>query len=318
MATEVRIRQDTVAGWRGYRMEAGELTLGIVPQIGGRIMSLTHKGEELFFVQEQYRGQSIDLSKIQDLAKEKKRLGFRVWGGDKTWVSPEEEWLEKTPPLDLDSGAYSCEVKDKKIEMVSPVCRETGLRIIRQVELKDERTVILNQTLINESSQVQKRGIWNVTQLRRPWDVIWPATKDKVTPVHDEGLKENADYKVTELFYSSALKEGLTKIACDDRTHFKFRAFISRGAVIALKRSKKGLISFTRHFDINFDEDYPHNDTVVEVYNARDYEYLEIEVHGPLVELKPQGKVQHKQTWQIKRLASEKDALDIQKILSVK
>ena len=69
MGTEVRIRQDTVAGWRGYRMEAGDLILGIVPQIGGRIMSLTQKGEELFLVQEQYRGQLIDLSKIQDLAK---------------------------------------------------------------------------------------------------------------------------------------------------------------------------------------------------------------------------------------------------------
>ena len=318
MGAEVRVRQDVVAGWRGYRMEAGDLTLGIVPQIGGRIMSLTHKGEELFFVQEQFRGQSIDLSKIEDWRQEKKRLGFRVWGGDKTWVSPEEEWLEKTPPLDLDSGVYSCEVKDKKIEMVSPVCRETGLKIIRQVELKDERTVILNQTLINESKEVVKKGIWNVTQLRRPWDIIWPATKDKVMAVYDEGLKENADHKVTEMFYSSTLKEGLTKIVCDDRTHFKFRAFVSRGAVIGLKRSKKGTISFIRNFEIDFDEDYPHNDTVVEIYHAKDYEYLEVEVHGPLVELKPKGKVHHKQTWQIKRLASEKDALDIQKILSAK
>lgn len=318
MAAEVRIRQDTVAGWRGYRMEAGDLSLGIVPQIGGRIMSLMHKGEELFFVQEQFRGQTVDLSKVEDLRKEKKRLGFRVWGGDKTWVSPEEEWWDKMPPLDLDCGVYSAEVKEKKIEMISPVCRETGLKIIRQVELKDERTVILNQTLINESKEVVKKGIWNVTQLRRPWDIIWPATKDKVMPVHDEGLKENADHKVTELFYSSTLKEGLTKIVCDDKTHFKFRAFVSRGAVIGMKRSKKGTISFVRNFDINFDEDYPHNDTVVEIYNAKDYDYLEVEVHGPLVELKPKGKVQHKQTWQIKRLTSEKDALDIQKILSTK
>ncbi len=316
MGAEVRIRQDIIAGWRGYRMEAGDLTLGIVPQIGGRIMSLTQKGEELLFVQEQFRGQSVDLSKVEDLRAEKKRLGFRVWGGDKTWVSPEEEWWEKTPPLDLDCGVYTCEVKDKKIEMVSPVCRETGLKIIRQVELKDERTVILNQTLINESKQPQKRGIWNVTQLRRPWDIIWPCTKDKVNAVHDEGLKENAESKVAELFYSSAMKEGLTKIACDDRTHFKFRAFVSHGVVIGLKRSKKGLLSFARHFDINFDEDYPHNDTVVEVYNAKDYEYLEVEVHGPLVELKPKGKVQHKQIWQIKRLDSEKDALDVKKIFS--
>ena len=165
MGAEVKIRQDTVAGWRGYRMEAGDLSLGVVPQIGGRIMSLTHKGEELFFVQEQFRGQSLDLSKMEDLRKEKKRLGFRVWGGDKTWVSPEEEWWEKIPPLDLDSGAYSCEVKDKKIEMVSPVCRETGLKIIRQ----GNQVLIFERMCPHEGASLDQAALCIGKELRCPW-----------------------------------------------------------------------------------------------------------------------------------------------------
>ena len=36
------------------------------------------------------------------------QLGFVLWGGDKTWLAPQDRWTDGDPFLDLDSGAYDC------------------------------------------------------------------------------------------------------------------------------------------------------------------------------------------------------------------
>jgi hypothetical protein len=312
---QISIAKENIHGWDGYRLKGEDVTLGVVPQVGGRIMSLTHRGEELFFVQEQYRGQVFNLSKEGDVRAEKKKLGFRFWGGDKTWVAPQELWWDKMPPLDLDSGTYACTVKDSRIELTSPVCRETGLRIIRQIEMKKDETIHLNQILINESKETVKRAIWDVTQLRHPFDVIVPASRENIMAVRDEGLKIDASQKVSELFYSTSMKEPISKIVCEDRTHFKFKCIVRKGAVVSLKRSKKGPVAFTRTFSVDKEAEYAH-EGAVEVYNSNRFDYGEVEVHGPLVELKPKEKVEHAQIWQIKRLANEQDFLNLKKVFS--
>ena len=129
-------------------MTSGEVSLGITPQIGGRIISLTHQEEELFFVQDEFKGDIYDLEVIDDLRAKKREMGFRLWGGDKTWVAPQNEWWEKVPPLDLDAGVYSVNIDENILEMTSPFCRETGLRIIRRITL-DDGLIHLQQTFRN-------------------------------------------------------------------------------------------------------------------------------------------------------------------------
>jgi hypothetical protein len=312
---QISITKENIHGWDGYRLKGEDVTLGVVPQVGGRIMSLTHRGEELFFVQEQYRGQVFNLSKDGDVSVEKKKLGFRFWGGDKTWVAPQDAWWEEMPPLDLDSGTYACTVKDSKIEMISPVCRETGLQIIRQIEMKKDETIHLNQIFINESKETIQRGIWDVTQLRHPFEVIVPASKENIKAYRDDGLKIDASHKVSELFYSTSMKEPISKIVCDDRTHFKFKCIVRKGALVSLKRSKKGPVAFTRTFFVDKDAEYAH-EGAVEVYNSNRFDYGEVEVHSPLFSLEPGGRYEHAQVWQIKRLANEQDFLNIKKIFA--
>jgi hypothetical protein len=118
-----------ISGWDGYTLTAGNISVGVVPQIGGRIISLAINNKELFFVQKEYAGETFDFSKTATLRAEKRRIGFRVWGGDKTWVAPQKDWWEGSPPIELDAGSYQESVKDNSITMVSAICRETGLQI---------------------------------------------------------------------------------------------------------------------------------------------------------------------------------------------
>jgi len=161
----MKIKKTKIYGWNGYRMDVPGISLGVVPDLGGRILSLKYKGEELFYVQRKFRGRVFDFSKACDLQKEKKKVGFQFWGGDKTWVAPESDWINKIPPLELDCGKYATRVDNDKLVMTSPVCRETKLQIIREVSVNCSGRIVLKETFVNKGDVSIKKGIWNVTQL---------------------------------------------------------------------------------------------------------------------------------------------------------
>ncbi len=105
-----QIEEAVFYGWKGYRLVCGPLAIGVAPDLGGRIISLAHEGTELLFVQQEHLGEVFDLDGATDLRALKRRLGFRLWGGDKTWIAPQSSWWEGIPPLDLDAGRYRVRV----------------------------------------------------------------------------------------------------------------------------------------------------------------------------------------------------------------
>jgi hypothetical protein len=294
----VKLNEENIHGWNGYRLKSGDISLGITPQIGGRIISLTYHGEELLFAQEEHKGEVFDFSLVQDLAREKERLGFRVWGGDKTWVAPQNAWWLKIPPLELDAGQYSVHFIDNGLEMISPVCRETGLQIIRQILLNEDQSIVLAETFRNTTRQEIQRGIWNVTQVLRPFDVYLQAKKENIRAYEDEGLIEEANKKIST-------QGDWVKIQCNDQTHFKFGGIVDQGTVIALRsKNENATLAFMREFSIDSHATYAH-DAIVEVYNSPTYEYLEIEVHAPFIKLEKGQEIIHSQTWKIAQYKGE-------------
>jgi len=292
--SKVKVSQENIYGWEGYRLHVGDISLGVAPQIGGRIISLTFEGEELFFVQKEHQGEIVDLENADDLRAKKKELGFRLWGGDKTWVAPQSEWWEKIPPLDLDAGQYDIEVGPTDVVMTSPICRETGLQIIRRVELKEDGTIILDQTFRNTGNKPIERGIWDVTQILRPFDVYLPAQSEQIRAYQDEGFIEDAETKRSQ--------EGAwVKVSCDDSTQFKLGGMINQGKIIALRKGKEDYLCFERTFSINTEASYAH-DAIAEIYNSPTYNYLEIEVHAPLIQLGQGEQTSHQQIWDISRV----------------
>ncbi len=279
-------------GWDCVCLSKGKLSLMIAPDIGGRIISLKYDGEEVLFVDEAKAGQRINLAGDVDLIKIKRSLGFPIWGGDKTWVSPQSNWLEGAPPLDLDSGQYELILKENYIEMISPVDRETGMQIIREVSLTESNQIVLNQTLLNKGEDDSYFGLWNVTQMLHPFDLYFPAKRSTV--YGDQRFPASKKHLLTQ--------EGeWVKIACDKMLEFKFGAKIEPGIAVALRHHEDSTLALVKRFDVDPQAKYPENHNI-EIYNSGQWNYFELEVLGPLVELAPGEKTTHAQVWSVGKL----------------
>jgi hypothetical protein len=289
------VEQSVLHGWRGYVLKAGDIAVGIAPDIGGRIISLRHRGEELLFVQDEHKGEVFDFSSAADIPAEKKRLGFRYWGGDKTWIAPQSSWLDGIPPLELDAGPYECRVDANAVVMTSPVCRETGARITRKVELTEFGEIILDQELTNAGREPLHRGIWNVTQCLRPFDVFVQADAADVRAYPDEGDSTGLKKDIV------SDESGWAGIACRRALHFKYGCLTRSGRLLAVRENASEALVFLRTFDSDISAEYAHG-SCVEIYNSAHFDYLEIEVHAPYKPLGPGESVSHRQRWTVARV----------------
>ncbi|MBL8012998.1 MAG: hypothetical protein JNN05_04045, partial [Candidatus Omnitrophica bacterium] len=51
-----------IYGWNGIRYSAADVSLVVVPELGGRIISLSVDGQEIFFVQKEHAGETFSFS----------------------------------------------------------------------------------------------------------------------------------------------------------------------------------------------------------------------------------------------------------------
>ena len=271
----------TFAGWPAIEEIVDGLSLRVAPAPGGRIISLDWRGTELLFTHPDQRGEILDLDSVENLAEFKKELGFRLWGGDKTWISPQSSWLSATPPIDLDGGKYTFEANQSGFHLRSPICRETGVQIDRSIRLEAGGKVSLSEKVTNHGEGIVSHAPWNVTQFLRPFDILIPADKESVRGYETEGDSVRLQKELVQ-----SVTPGWSKIACDHPVHFKFGTIPDRGLLIAYrsgKHSGRGL-AHIRKFDIDRSLPYAHG-SAVEIYNSPGFEYLEVEVHpgsGPL------------------------------------
>jgi len=181
---------------------------------------------------------------------------------------------------------------------------------VRRVELLRDGTVVLDQTFRNETEKSIKKGIWNVTQILRPFEVCVLSGANKI-----HAYKKNVYDKKVENYRSQ--KDGVTIVSCHDNAHFKFGGLVDRGIVAAIRYAKNETLVFAKFFKLDFKARYAH-DSVVEVYNSSKFNYCETEVHAPLTTIRPGEEVSHRQIWKVSRLAGHPSAHAIMKKLSKK
>jgi hypothetical protein len=281
---------ENIHGWPGVRLSAADVSIGLTPDIGGRILSLTYCGEELLYVHLPEAGRVFDLSPQSDLKAFKEQFGFRIFGGDKTWVAPESEWLAKIPPLDLDVGRYRLEQLDGWAVLTSLVCRETGLQIIRRVRLEYDGTIRLQEEFHNATDRPILKGIWNVTQVRKPFDVFLPADEGAIRSYYCED--PTLPHPGQEVEYDG----GWAKVPCRSSVCFKFGGMLREGRLVLLRPAANGVIFFAREFEYDPDARYAHR-SAVEVFNSAQFAYGEVEVHAPWVTVPHRGFISFRQTW---------------------
>ena len=134
-------------------------------------MGIQWHGQELSFVNPDCQGRIQDVTAIADVHACKQRLGFLLWGGDKTWLAPQNRWTDEVPFIDLDSGAYEVSIDEDKgiATMTSPVCRESGVQIERTLRVGEQPGAwSLTHTIRNRSHREVSWAPWDVAKVVRP------------------------------------------------------------------------------------------------------------------------------------------------------
>ncbi len=146
-------------------LERGDLRLGLVPELGGRLLSVRHRGAELL-----WRNPALlDDDLRGEYAPNAGRMGDWVnYGGDKTWPAPQgwagpDQWPGPPDPV-LDSGPYALVLDGDTATMTSAPDPRTGLRFTRATTILDDG-YRLDLRAENVSGRPVRWALWNVTQL---------------------------------------------------------------------------------------------------------------------------------------------------------
>lgn len=290
----------TYRGWKALEIDGGPLKLVLVPQVGGRVMSMQWRGFDLSFTQPERRGLVEDLSSLCDVQAKKRELGLPLWGGEKTWLAPQTRWLDGLPFLDLDSGCYTEEAcaagaQTAIVRMTSPICRESGVQITRTIRVDAGASEwAIRHQIRNLSARVIEWAIWGVAMVLRPGRVYLPRNPSSAYP---NGIKTFASEGQSTRLREKVVSEigDLAVIACERPGKFKFGvdpAGPAHGAaqwswILGVFRvTGLGLVGYRKRVPVYPRQTYGHG-CIVEVFNSDLYPYCELETHGPVRRLSP-------------------------------
>jgi hypothetical protein len=177
-------------------LAAADLHAVVVPELGARVISLTHRGAALLWrnpdlVDDEFaaRVPRADPRTLDGFAT------WQNWGGDKSWVAP-QGWADDDvwhgpPDPTFDGGAFEVTSRSASaITMRSNLDPVTGVRMTRSVTVT-EHGMHVTTVLRNESSSPRRWAAWEVAQLPvhetdlgSPYAGIFVGVRAGSEPVH--------------------------------------------------------------------------------------------------------------------------------------
>ncbi len=290
------VSQVELWGWFGLRLTGGPVSLTAVPDVGGRVMSLTLDDIEVCFSHPALHGQRLDLEAVTDVRAKKRELGWRHYGGYKTWLAPQARWTDALPFLDLDSGRYTAARKGTGVQLTSPRCRETGVQLTRTITVSPAGRITVDQAMTNRSIHEVTWGLWDVTQVGGPGKALLPvATGSRF----DGGIKayanEGRSPDVIDQYVTR--DDGMAAVTCRQVEPFKYGTDSREGWILGLlDRTPDRWLAYLKLFEPVPGVTYPH-ESVVEVFDSGTLPYFELEVHSPMQRLAPGATYTARETW---------------------
>lgn len=291
----VTVEKTSYRGWPdSYRLTAGDYSLVVVPEIGGRIMEYSLAGKNVLWENADEFGRTYPVA-----------ADWKNYGGYKTWVSP-EDLVGWPPDFMLDAGKANVEVLQNPkglpvLKVTGAPSAKMGIYFTKEITLDENGDVTINQHMHNISGKAISNGIWDVTQVQTPCVVAFPVNKKTK-------FKDGLSFRTTEARSSTQyeFKEGLC-----------FTTY--KGEIGDVTSDSPGPwmiwfkddLAFVKSFGpIDWKSDFPDNGSTCEVFTSKpQLGYVEMEILGPVVDLKPGEETELVGKWHVFKLSQPvKDA----------
>jgi hypothetical protein len=165
MSSSIHVIRLTYHGWSNcLQISNGIVEATVVPAVG-RVMQFRFAGgEPVLWENREWFGKAPDPSSQR----------WQNFGGDKSWPSPQSDWMKITgrdwpPPVAFDSMPDEAKVDGNAVVLTSSIDPHFGMRERRRVELEPGSPVMrITTTYEKIKGEPIKVGIGVITQLRDP------------------------------------------------------------------------------------------------------------------------------------------------------
>lgn len=275
-------------GWvDSYRLTTGRTSVVVVPEIGGRVMEFSLDGRNVIWENREEFGKTYPITKE-----------WHNYGGYKIWLAPQDLWGWPPDPM-LDFAKANVELLRNNqgqpvLKLTSAPSLESKVVFEKEISFDESGELLVKQRMYNIGGTTIRYSIWGVTQVKTPCFVVFP------------------------LKAKSRFAGGINYIMTDSR---RSRQFSSRtGLCITTYLGEVGKIgsdsdgpwmvwfkddlAYVKIFEpMKENEDYPDGGCSVEVFTSEDkLGYVEMEILGPIVTLRPGEHAELSERWRIFQL----------------
>jgi hypothetical protein len=280
---DVKVERADYHGWKDcWRLSNGTVDLVYVPAIG-RIMRYGFVG------------------KANVLWENPKMLGLRPmeakdwqnFGGDKLWPGPQTVW-GWSPDPELDPGVHEVSgIRDGLLVKGKP-SGKSGIRFEREITLAQRGTEVrIVNRMINSSAKPVKWAVWDIAQVEDPELATIPRSPAEI---HPKGYYPFPDNPPLE--ERLTVGENEVSIRRDHAKSAKIGSYSKRSTASATKSGQRFTITVDDAAEPS--ERYPHGGGRQEIYTNPDPDsYVELELLGPVRELKTGEKAELKLRWRL-------------------
>lgn len=278
----ITVSKGKYLGREGLELSDSIKRVFITHEAGGRILYYGPHDFNILYEVDKLSTPRVNLQAENSSELKNKRIdaGWINYGGYKTWVAPQEKW-EGPPYLDLDSadyemGFYEKENNDIFIVQVSPICRETGLQIKREINIESNKSGLTIRHYLTQTTEAfDFWGIWDVTQVNKPCKVIFNGTPIKFEPFTQNATAENY------IFYDRDNDNIICECPENDKDGYKAYFTAKKGKMFTEMSYMGKKLVYSKTFKNDPSVRYAHGSNI-EVYSDFNKNYAEVEVHSPL------------------------------------
>lgn len=298
VSAQVAVKKIDYKGWKDcYEMSNPLVKLVVVPRIGGRIMEYSILGENVMW---QGEGE-LGVVKPSDVGKK-----WHNYGGYKAWNSPQAKWTSPNVDNYYDYAPAKAEVipgENPGIRITCAPVDHLGFQYVREIYMDDFNShVRIVETMKNIVNQEIEWGVWDVTQVTVPCWVAFPINDnsrftDGWSIMYNEGEDTN-----------QFIRAGNVGIKAYTGVRDKVGTDATDGWLVYFNDR----LAYVKQWQVVQSDNYPDGGCTTEIFTSMPPigDYVELEVMGPVVKLKPGEQTQLIVDWYLAKHSSGPKSVD--------